>query len=148
MAKIIVPRCRSPLLVAKLTALWERSVRATHDFLAPGDIAGIRKDVEAALPTVEKLLLAADGRLLGFMGLNANRLEMLFLEPGARGKGIGRQLLEHAIRNCGVDELAVNEQNAAARAFYERLGFRVCRRTDRDEQGRPYPLLHMKPGGG
>ncbi|MCI9486990.1 MAG: hypothetical protein HFI64_08470 [Lachnospiraceae bacterium] len=34
-----------------------------------------------------------------------------------------------------------------AKGFYERMGFRVFKRTDCDEQGNPYPLLYMKLEG-
>ena len=38
----------------------------------------------------------------------------------------------------------VNEQNSAARGFYEACGFAVEGRSELDDQGRPYPLLHMR----
>ena len=40
--------------------------------------------------------------------------------------------------------LAVNEQNPQAKGFYEHIGFQVWKRTDCDEQGKPYPLIYMK----
>ena len=40
-----------------------------------------------------------------------------------------------------------NEQNPQVKGFYERMGFRVFKRTDCDEQGNPYPLLYMKLEG-
>ena len=44
------------------------------------------------------------------------------------------------------DELTVdvNEQNSVARSFYEACGFVVEGRSELDDQGRPYPLLHMR----
>ena len=85
-----------------------------------------------------------EGVPLGFMGAEAGRLEMLFLAPEARGRGLGRQLLEEAIARYGVEELTVNEQNPQAVGFYEHLGFRTYKRTELDEEGRPYPLLYMR----
>jgi putative acetyltransferase len=38
----------------------------------------------------------------------------------------------------------VNEQNTAAVAFYKACGFVVEGRSELDETGRPYPLLHMR----
>jgi ribosomal protein S18 acetylase RimI-like enzyme len=38
----------------------------------------------------------------------------------------------------------VNEQNPAARGFYEALGFVVVGRSPLDEGGRPFPVLHMR----
>lgn len=78
------------------------------------------------------------------MGVQDRRLEMLFLDPAVRGRGIGRRLLEHGIECLGVAELTVNEQNPQAVGFYEHMGFSAYRRTELDEEGRPYPLLYMR----
>ena len=73
-------------------------------------------------------------------------LEMLFVAPGARGKGFGRQLVNHVTRHCGVRRVDVNEQNPQAAGFYERMGFRTAGRDATDPSGRPYPILHMELG--
>ena len=78
------------------------------------------------------------------MGIEDGVLEMLFLPPKERGKGLGKRLLQSGIINYGVKQLAVNEQNPQAKGFYEHMGFPVYKRTDFDEQGNPYPLLYMK----
>ena len=62
----------------------------------------------------------------------------------ARGRGIGTALVRYALDAYSLREVTVNEQNIAARGFYEHLGFRTVRRTPLDEQGRPYPLLYME----
>ena len=43
-----------------------------------------------------------------------------------------------------MTEVVVNEQNPSARGFYEHVGFAVCGRSERDEQGGPFPILYMK----
>ncbi|MBM3104292.1 GNAT family N-acetyltransferase [Pseudomonas sp. V1] len=42
------------------------------------------------------IFLAALDWPLGFIGLNESHVEMFFIEPDLRGKGIGRSLLDHA----------------------------------------------------
>lgn len=112
--EILEVRRRSGALLEQLLELWERSVRASHTFLSPAEIAAIRPDVPGALTQVPHLVIARERETpLGFLGAEGRRLEMLFLEPEARG-------------------------------FYEHLGFRTVRRTPLDEQGRPYPLLYME----
>lgn len=136
---------REGALPAALVDVWERSVRATHAFLSAQEILAIREFVPQALSGVERLVVALEGGVpLGFMGAEAGRLEMLFLAPEARGRGLGRQLLEEAIARYSVEELTVNEQNPQAVGFYEHLGFRTYKRTELDEKGRPYPLLYMR----
>ena len=44
---IETPGERSSELVAALVDVWERSVRATHDFLAEDDIVGLRPEAES-----------------------------------------------------------------------------------------------------
>ena len=130
-----------------LTALWERSVRATHDFLAPEDVAFFRRMVrEEALPGVEELYVVRDAEngFAAFAGVEADRLEMLFVAPAARGKGLGRELVEYVTSHCGVRRVDVNEQNAQAAGFYARMGFRVVSRSAADPSGRPYPILHLE----
>ena len=69
---------------------------------------------------------------------------MLFIAPAARGRGLGKRLVSLAIDNYAINQLTVNEQNPQAQGFYEHLGFQVYKRTERDEQGNPYPLLYLK----
>ena len=97
---------------------------------------------------VEHLIVAQDesGTPVGFMGVQENRLEMLFLDPEARGQGLGARLLCLGMEQYGVSELTVNEQNPAAAGFYRHIGFAVYRRSELDEQGGPYPILYMRRG--
>ena len=67
------------------------------------------------------------------MGVTGCRLEMLFLAPEERGRGLGRRLVQYGVRQYGLREVTVNEQNPQAVGFYEHLGFTVYQRTARDE---------------
>ena len=144
--RIVELESRTPECLDRLLEVWERSVRATHTFLSGGEVETIKAYVPQALREVPRLIVGEDERgvPIGFLGADGQRLEMLFLLPQARGKGLGRALLQHGMDRYGLRELAVNEQNPQARGFYERMGFRVYRRTETDEQGGPYPLLYMK----
>ncbi|MCI9579739.1 MAG: GNAT family N-acetyltransferase [Oscillibacter sp.] len=137
---------RTPECLDRLLEVWERSVRATHLFLSGGEVEAIKAYVPQALREVPHLVTAEDegGLPAGFLGADGRRLEMLFLLPEARGKGLGRALLQYGMDRYGLRELTVNQQNPQARGFYEHMGFHVYRRTETDEQGGPYPLLYMK----
>lgn len=80
------------------------------------------------------------------MGTENRRLEMLFISPTERGKGIRKQLVQYGIKGFNINEVTVNKQNPQAVGFYEHIGFKTYKRTDLDEQGNPYPLLYMKLG--
>ena len=145
---IMVERLASPAAheLDALTDLWERSVRVTHDFLAPEDIPFFRRMVrQEALPAAEIYVIRDSGNgFAAFAGIGADRLEMLFVAPSARGKGLGRELVEHVAVHCGVRRVDVNEQNAQAAGFYARMGFRIVSRDALDPSGRPYPILHLE----
>lgn len=136
---------RDESLIAELTGVWERSVKATHLFLSAAEIAQIKNYVPQALAGVKHLLTGCvGGTPVAFIGIEENKIEMLFIAPEERGKGYGRQLLEYAFAKFKADEVCVNEQNPEAKGFYERMGFVVYKRTPLDEQGQPYPLLYMR----
>ena len=132
-----------PLLDALLD-IWEQSVRATHLFLSDAEVKAIRVYVPQALKSVEHMIAAEAERPIGFMGVQNERLAMLFLTPEEWGKGIGKRLLQYGIENYGIVELTVNEQNPQAVGFYEHMGFETYKRTEFDVEGNPYPLLYMK----
>lgn len=136
---------RTEILISQLLEIWESSVRATHLFLSDKEIETIKEYVPQALREVPCLIIAEkeNGRPVAFMGIDGQRLEMLFVFDSERGKGIGKALLTYAIEKYSVSELTVNEQNPQAKGFYEHMGFLVYKRTDTDEQGAPYPLLYM-----
>ena len=137
---------RTPQLIGQLLEVWERSVRATHLFLPAGEVAEIKPYVPQALREVPRLIVArrADGTPAGFMGIDGQKLEMLFLAPEERGRGLGGALVRYGMERYGIREITVNVQNPRALGFYEHMGFRVCRRSELDEQGRPYPILQMR----
>ena len=137
---------RTPQLISALVAVWEASVRATHLFLSDADIERIKLYVPQALETVDRLTVAENdgGEPVAFMGTDAGRLEMLFVSPAERGRGLGKRLLLKGIEEHAVCELTVNEQNPQAVGFYEHMGFTAYKRTPLDEQGQPYPLLYMR----
>lgn len=137
----------------RVLEVWEASVRATHDFLAPGYVDELRPLVrDTYLDLVDLACLRDDdGSVVGFVGTAAGKIEMLFVDPAHFRRGVGRRLLRYAVRSVGAVLVDVNEQNRGAVQFYLRGGFEVCGRSPLDGQGRPYPLLHMRlavPGGG
>ena len=146
MDRIVVEdvRERSAELVEKLAGVWEASVRATHHFLTEADVVALRPEVYEVLESVAQLAVVREGGApVAFAGAEGGVLEMLFAAPAARGCGVGKALLAHAVEDWGVHRLDVNEQNPAALGFYEHEGFFVAARSSADGAGRPFPTLHL-----
>ena len=136
---------RPPVLIQQLLDVWERSVKATHLFLSDQEIQNIKPDVPQALSSVANLIIAENetGCPVAFMGIEDQTLEMLFIAPEERGKGVGKCLMLYGIEHYKIQKLAVNEQNPEAKGFYEHMGFKARKQSECDEQGRPYPLIYM-----
>ncbi len=142
---IIINPDRTDKLIDALTTLWEASVRATHHFLTEDDIHKLTLFVKTGLSCIETLVVASENhKPIAFMGIEARKVEMLFVSPDYFGKGVGRQMAELAISQYEVQYVDVNEQNSQAIGFYEHIGFEVFERTESDEQGNPFPILKMK----
>lgn len=131
-------------LLEALIAVWNESVRVSHHFLSEQDIQQIKPYVGMALRGVEHLVVLYHSlQPQGFMGIQGDKIEMLFLSPDCIGKGWGSALADCAISTYGVTKVDVNEQNELATRFYQHKGFRVMSRDEFDEQGNPFPILHL-----
>lgn len=130
----------------KLINIWENSVRETHSFLMEEDIQFYKPLIlKEYFPQVDLYCHKDDNqRINGFMGIVGDKLEMLFIDSGKRGKGIGKVLLDYAINERNVKWVDVNEQNSLAVGFYQHMGFQVVSRSELDGTGKPYPILSME----
>lgn len=126
--------------------VWEASVRATHHFLKEEDIEYFKPLIlNTYLDAVElRSFRNNKKKIVGFLGVAEQHLEMLFIDPKYRGKKIGKKLLNYSIDNLNVTYVDVNEQNEQAVGFYKHCGFDVIGRSELDSSGKPYPTLHME----
>ncbi len=62
-------------------------------------------------------------------------LEMLFVDPEQRGKGIGRGFLGNVIDELDARQVDVNEQNSQSTGLYRHIGFDACGPSDRGAWG-------------
>jgi GNAT superfamily N-acetyltransferase len=91
-------------------------------------------------PAAEALIAELDGRSVGyaifftsfstFVGRSGIYLEDIYVQPPARGRGVGKQLLARVAqlaveRNCGRLEWAVLDWNEPSIKFYQALGARA-----------------------
>jgi len=124
-----------------LLRIWRAAVDASHSFLSPEDRAAIDPMVAGYVREAPLRVAMIDGVPVAFMGTTGQKIGALFVDPQYKGRGVGQRLTDEVPRPATVD---VNEQNEAAVAFYRHLGFEVTGRSALDDQGRPYPLLHLR----
>lgn len=138
-----------PQMLGAMLDLWEDSVRASHTFLNNQHIAEIKIEVKAALQSSQNIITATDKKdFLGFVGVENNKIEMLFVAPKTFKKGVGKALLKEALERYLKDypDILVdcNEQNTQGLAFYESLGFEIMSKSAQDSAGRDFPIVHLK----
>ena len=128
----------------RLMEIWESAVLHTHDFLKKEDFLYYKEHVPSYFPYVTLLGFEQEGCLVGFIGIAEDNIEMLFIDNDYRGKGIGKQLISHVMNDLHVTKVDVNEQNAQAVGFYKHIGFHVVTKSELDNEGKAYPILHMQ----
>lgn len=129
----------------QLLTVWEKSVLASHDFLDRRDFEVISKLMSGVdFNNFGVYCLMSKNLMVGFIGVEGDKIEMLFIDPNYFGNGCGRKLMDFAIDVLDAKLVDVNEQNSSALEFYRSMGFEVFKRTEKDGQGMNYPLLKMK----
>ncbi|MEO4005550.1 GNAT family N-acetyltransferase [Flavobacterium sp. CAU 1735] len=129
----------------EITEVWEASVRATHTFLTEEDIQYYKPLIlKEYLKAVTLFCTRDQNEITGFLGLDDDKIEMLFIRPDYRGKGVGKALLDFAVTEKKARKVDVNEQNEQAVGFYEYLGFKTVKREPLDSNGKPFPILSME----
>lgn len=130
----------------EILEVWEASVRHTHDFLTEEHIQFYKPLVRNHyLPAVELYIIRnASRKIVAFVGLSDELIEMLFVSPDEQGKGYGKRLLEYVTQKKQMNKVDVNEQNEKALSFYLHMGFQIIGRDETDGMGKPYPILHLQ----
>lgn len=136
----------APAVFPDIVTVWEASVRATHHFLREEDIDFLKPLILDEFLYAVDVYIAKDtaGTIVGFLGVAASKIEMLFLHPDVRNQGLGSRFVRYAVDQLNVDKVDVNEQNEQAVGFYQHQGFRTIGRSERDAMDKPYPILHLQ----
>ena len=93
---------------------------------------------ERLVPAATVWVAELEGKVVGFISVNGQTVEHLYVHPDHQRRKIGTTLLDHA-RLLSPDrlELYTFERNEGARRFYERHGFRAIAFGQENEEGEP-----------
>lgn len=114
--------------VEALARLWHETKRVAYPYLPLEQSRTLSEDLEffraRLLPACPEVWVAAlEGSLCGFLALEGDWLDRLYVHPSQQGRGVGSALWEQvlALRPEGF-ELYTHVENSQARAFYEARG--------------------------
>jgi putative acetyltransferase len=120
-----------------VVALLERHLSFAHEVTPEGGVFALDLDA-LQRPSVTFFCARSDGRLLGIAALQElaadhGELKSMHTAAEARGRGVGRELLTHALevaRRRGYTRVSLETGNfaafAPARTLYESVGFVSC----------------------
>lgn len=142
-------RAGTPADVPRALEIWRAAVDATHGFLSAEDRAAIDRMVAEDFLPHAALWLAVDDadRAQGFLVMDGEMIDALFVDPAAHGRGIGTALVDHALSLAPGALVDASEPASNAVPFYEARGFVRTGRSEYDPQGRPYPVIHFRHPG-
>jgi putative acetyltransferase len=104
--------------------IWYRASIVAHAFVPDDFWEGERENIRSVyLPLAETWVYEWEGRVIGFISLLGSLVGGLFIAPEHQGKGIGRDLIVHAVSVRGELTVDVFEKNHRACSFYESCGF-------------------------
>ncbi|MBH9579189.1 GNAT family N-acetyltransferase [Inhella proteolytica] len=110
-----------------LIPMWRASFEAGVGVTDPHPLQEQRQFfLDAVLPQYEVQLALSAGQLVGFIAASAESVNQLYVRVDCQRLGVGSLLLDWAkAQSAGSLWLYTFQQNAVARAFYERHGFEV-----------------------
>ena len=94
---------------------------------------------------IERTFVYDEGVVKGFMRVNGEGIEKLFVEMAFQGKGIGSALLDYAITHTEAKRLLVLEKNERAIRLYERFGFLVTEHRRRVDDTKEFLVRMERP---
>ncbi len=128
-----------------LSLIWLEASLLAHPFIGTERLSEQRKLIEDTyLPNSETFVAEISGQTTGFISLINNFVGGLFVSPHWQGKGVGRELIAHALTIHDALILNVYTENAQAMGFYKSLGFREVTRSSHDDDGMPFENARLQ----
>ena len=103
--------------------IWFDSNVEVHSFITEKYWMDNFEMVKDILPQAEIYVYENLGKISGFIGLNKDYIEGIFVEKNMRSKGIGKQLLNYVKKLKEEMHLSVYQKNYKAISFYQREDF-------------------------
>ena len=132
--------------IAAVADIWLKANLQAHDFVPAAYWEKNFNSAKAMLPQAE-VYVFENGDIQGFIGLDGEHIEGLFVAAEARAQGIGKRLLDFAKSKKNELRLNVYQRNARAIRFYQREGFEILREGTDDATGeKDYEMIWRRDG--
>lgn len=105
--------------------IWQEENINAHNFISKKYWENNYEYVKSILPKAEILVYTINENIIGFIGLNDNYIEGIFIKKDFQGKGIGTELLKYLMKEKEELSLRVYEKNSKAIKFYTNNSFKI-----------------------
>ncbi len=113
--------------INEISEIWLSANLQAHDFVPASYWTKNLPFVKEMLPKAEVYVYEESQAITGFIGVNEDYIEGIFVKSDARSKGIGKELLDFVKALKSHLYLHVYEKNSRAVCFYKRENFRLER---------------------
>lgn len=121
--------------------IWKSENIKAHSFISKEYWENNYNYVKENLPNAEIYVYSLKEDIMGFIGLNKNYIEGLFVDTSNQCNGIGTSLLNKAKENRNNLTLNVYKKNLNAINFYKKNGFVVIdENVDKDTDEIEYAM--------
>lgn len=111
--------------INSVTDLWLDTNLKAHDFIPSQYWKNNYDAVKEMLPQAEVYVYENDNKIQGFVGLNDEYIEGVFVSDEMQSQGIGKLLLNFVKEKRTKLHLNVYQKNIRAINFYQREGFEI-----------------------
>ena len=126
----------------RVAGIWLDANLRAHCFIPPQYWKSNFDPVKEMLPRAEVYVYENDREIWGFIGLNGEYIEGIFVSSEMQSKGIGRRLLDFVKTKRTKLCLNVYQKNTRAIDFYQREGFKIrCEGLDESTGEKDYEMV-------
>ena len=113
--------------IDRVADIWLDANLKAHSFISPQYWKSNFDPVKEMLPRAEVYVYENGREIWGFIGLNGEYIEGIFVSGEMQSRGIGKRLLDFVKTKKTELRLNVYQKNMRAIRFYQREGFKILR---------------------
>lgn len=111
--------------INKVADIWLKTNLKAHYFIPEQYWTNNYEVVKEMLPQAEVYVYEDDKIIQGFIGINDEYIEGIFVSDEMQSRGIGKMLLDYIKDKKDRLQLKVYQKNVRAMSFYQREGFTI-----------------------
>ena len=128
--------------INRVADIWLKTNLKAHYFIPEQYWTNNYEVVKEMLPQAEVYVYEDDKIIQGFIGINDEYIEGIFVSDEMQSHGIGKILLDYMKDKKVRLQLNVYQKNVRAISFYQREGFIIqCEDLDEDTGEKEYTML-------